>query len=256
MRAADDRIQRREGMQYLAQDDENIGLVPLAELLGLGTTRPGDDGTDIVVVAQEGRRVGFAVDAVLGEFDLATRPLDPRLGRVADLAALALMPDGAPVVLLDTEDLMRGALEHEREYGRLAGHDDDAARRHRRVLVVDDSISVRELVRQLLVARGYEVDVAVDGMDAWARLREWPCDLVVTDVDMPRMDGIELTRSIKQDPKLRALPVVIVSYRDRPEDRQRGLDVHADAYLTKADFQEHGFLDVVHHLIGDAEVGE
>jgi two-component system sensor histidine kinase and response regulator WspE len=91
-------------------------------------------------------------------------------------------------------------------------------------------------------------------MDAWARLRDWPCDLVVTDVDMPRMDGIELTRSIKQDPRLRALPVVIVSYRDRPEDRARGLEVKADAYLTKSDFQEHGFLDVVQQLIGDAEV--
>jgi len=195
------------------------------------------------------------VDAVLGEFDLATRPLDARLGRVADLAALALMPDGEPVVLLDTEDLMRGALELERRISRLTGRGEvNAERPHRRVLVVDDSISVRELVRQLLVSRGYEVQVAVDGMDAWARLREWPCELVITDVDMPRMDGIELTRSIKQDPRLRSLPVVIVSYRDRPEDRARGLEVHADAYLTKSDFQEHGFIDVVYGLIGDALV--
>ncbi|PZO10199.1 MAG: hybrid sensor histidine kinase/response regulator [Lysobacteraceae bacterium] len=254
VRAGADQIHRREGMQYLALEGNNIGLVPLAELLGLGSTRVGGDGTDIVVVSQDGRRAGFAVDSVLGEFDLATRPLDARLGRVADLAALALMPDGAPVVLLDTEDLMRGALERERQHERLAGQSEDsAAPRRRRVLVVDDSISVRELVRQLLAARGFEVQVAVDGMDAWSRLREWPCDLVVTDVDMPRMDGIELTRSIKQDPRLRNLPVIIVSYRDRPEDRGRGLEVHADAYLTKSDFQEHGFLDVVHSLIGDAE---
>ncbi len=253
VRAAPEQIHRREGMQYLAIEGLNVGLVPLAELLGLGATRARDDGTDIVVISQDGRRAGFAVDSVLGEFDLATRPLDPRLGRVADLAALALMPDGEPVVLLDTEDLMRGALERERALGRLQDPTDGTATRRRRVLVVDDSISVRELVRQLLSARGYEVQVAVDGMDAWSRLREWPCDLVVSDVDMPRMDGIELTRSIKQDPRLRSLPVVIVSYRDRPEDRRRGLEVHADAYLTKSDFQEHGFLDVVHSLIGDAE---
>ncbi len=255
VRAEAAEIQNREGMQYLTLNGENIGLVPLAELLSLGVTRPRAEGTDIVVVVQEGRRAGFVVDAVLGEFDLATRPLDSRLGRVADLAALALMPDGAPVVLLDTEDLMRGAMERERRHSRLAGRSEDGpARRRRRVLVVDDSISVRELVRQLLAARGYEVQAAVDGMDAWARLREWPCELVVTDVDMPRMDGIELTRSIKQDPRLRTLPVVIVSYRDRPEDRARGLEVHADAYLTKSDFQENGFIDVVYGLIGDAEV--
>lgn len=248
-------IHSRGGMQYLALNGQNIGLVPLAELLSLGVTRPHRDGADIVVVAQEGRRAGFVVDAVLGEFDLATRPLDPRLGRVADLAALALMPDGEPVVLLDTEDLMRGALEHERRHGRLAGRNEEApVGRQRRVLVVDDSISVRELVRQILAARGYDVRVAVDGMDAWAHLREWTCDLVITDVDMPRMDGIELTRSIKQDPRLRTLPVVIVSYRDRPEDRARGLEEHADAYLTKSDFQENGFIDVVYGLIGDAGV--
>ena len=251
-------VQARQGMQYLALDGQNIGLVALAEQLDLGESRLRSDHVDVVVVSQEGRRAGFVVDAVLGEFDLATRPLDSRLGRVTDLAALAVLPDGAPVVMLDVEDLMHGALDRERQLSRL--RDDEAAgatvQRRRRVLVVDDSISVRELERQLLSARGYEVEVAVDGMDGWSKLRDWPCDLVVTDVDMPRMDGIELTRSIKQDPKLRGLPVVIVSYRDRPEDRARGMEVRADAYLTKSDFQEHGFLDVVHGLIGDGEVRE
>ena len=251
-------VQARQGMQYLSLDGQNIGLVPLADQLDLGESRLRSDHVDIVVVSQEGRRAGFVVDAVLGEFDLATRPLDSRLGRVTDLAALAILPDGAPVVMLDIEDLMHGALDRERHLSRLREEEADGTtvQRRQRVLVVDDSISVRELERQLLTARGYEVEVAVDGMDGWSKLRDWPCDLVVTDVDMPRMDGIELTRSIKQDPKLRSLPVVIVSYRDRPEDRARGMEVRADAYLTKSDFQEHGFLDVVHGLIGDGEVLE
>ena len=250
-------VQAGQDMQYLAIDGQNIGLVPLAEQLDLGESRLLSDHVDVVVVSQEGRRAGFVVDAVLGEYDLATRPLDARLGRVTDVAAMAVLPDGAPVVMLDVEDLMHGALDRERHLARLREDEGGgAARRRRRVLVVDDSISVRELERQLLSARGYEVEVAVDGMDGWSKLRDWPCDLVVTDVDMPRMDGIELTRSIKQDPRLRSLPVVIVSYRDRPEDRARGMEVRADAYLTKSDFQEHGFVDVVHGLIGDAEVLE
>ena len=250
-------VQARQGIQYLSLDGQNIGLVPLADQLDLGESRLRSDHVDVVVVSQEGRRAGFVVDAVLGEFDLATRPLDSRLGRVTDLAALAILPDGAPVVMLDVEDLMHGALDRERRLSQLREDESaGAVQRRRRVLVVDDSISVRELERQLLSARGYEVEVAVDGMDGWSKLRDWPCDLVVTDVDMPRMDGIELTRSIKQDPKLRSLPVVIVSYRDRPEDRARGMEVRADAYLTKSDFQEHGFLDVVHGLIGDGEVLE
>ena len=107
-------------------------------------------------------------------------------------------------------------------------------RQRRRLLVVDDSITVREVERQLLEARGFDVDVAVDGMDGWNAVRTGRYDLVVTDVDMPRVDGIELVRRIRGDDRLANLPVVIVSYKDREEDRQRGLDAGASMYLTKA----------------------
>ena len=90
-----------------------------------------------------------------------------------------------------------------------------------RVLVVDDSLTVRELERKLLASRGYEVDVAVDGMDGWNTARAGQYDLVITDVDMPRMDGIELVSLLKKDPRLGSLPVMIVSYKDREEDRRR-----------------------------------
>jgi two-component system sensor histidine kinase and response regulator WspE len=250
-----DAVTSHEGLQYLPLEGRNIGLVPLAEHLGLGASSLVADRLDVVVVADEGRVVGFVVEAILGEYDLATRALDARLGRVADLAALAVLPDGAPVVLLDADDLLRGALERERARLRAGLAVESVAARRRRILVVDDSISVRELERQLLGARGYEVEVAVDGADAWERLRESSFDLVVTDVDMPRLDGIELARSIKQDPKLRRLPVIIVSYRDRPEDRARGREVHADAYITKGDFHEDGFVRIVRNLVGEAEEG-
>lgn len=244
-------IASAEGMQYLPLAGRNIGLVPLAELLDLGSTHAKQQQLDLVVVEHQGRLAGFVVDDFLGEYDLATRPLDPRLGRVADVAAVALLPDGSPVVLLDVDDLMRSALSRER--ATLATAIGAAAHpaKRKRVLVVDDSISVRELERQLLTGRGFEVEVAVDGLDAWSRLRDESFDLLITDVDMPRMDGIELTRSIKQDPRLRAMPVMIVSYRNRPEDRRRGLEARADSYLTKADFQDDNFLKLVHQLVGD-----
>lgn len=246
-------VASEEGLQYLPIGGRNVGLVPLAELLELGVTRSHGERIDVVVVEHQGRLVGFVVDEFLGEYDLATRPLDARLGRVADIAAVAVLTDGSPVVLLDVDDLMRSALGRARASlasTQRAASSDDSPRK--RVLVADDSISVRELERQLLAGRGYEVEVAVDGVDAWTRLRDEAFDLLITDVDMPRMNGIELTRSIKQDPRLRSLPVVIVSYRDRPEDRRRGLDARADAYLTKSDFQDESFLKLVHQLIGPA----
>jgi two-component system sensor histidine kinase and response regulator WspE len=118
--------------------------------------------------------------------------------------------------------------------------------------VVDDSITVRELERQLLETSGFLVDVAVDGMDGWNAVRSAHYDLVVSDIDMPRMDGIELVRRIKQNERLKRLPVVIVSYKDREEDRMRGLDAGADYYLTKSSFHDRTFLAAVQDLIGDS----
>ena len=161
------------------------------------------------------------------------------LGRVAVLAALgsidSLLTGGrlariawAPDVVITTE-----------------------TNKTKRILVVDDSITVRELQRQLLQSHGYAVDTAVDGMEGWNAVRLEPYDLVVSDVDMPRMTGIELITRIRAEDRLRDLPVIIVSYKDRDEDRRRGLDVGANDYLTKSSFMDDTYLQTVVDLIGD-----
>ncbi len=104
----------------------------------------------------------------------------------------------------------------------------------------------------MLVNQGYQVEVAVDGRDGWNAVRVGQFDLVVTDIDMPRMDGIELVTLIKHDPGLKKIPVMIVSYKDREEDRRRGLDAGADYYLTKASFHDETLVQAVRDLIGDA----
>ena len=111
--------------------------------------------------------------------------------------------------------------------------------------MVDDSLTVRELEKKLLQTRGYEVEIAVDGMDAWNVARTGHFDLVITDVDMPRMDGIEFVTLIKKDSNLKSLPVMIVSYKDRAEDRRRGLEAGADYYLAKASFHDEALLQAV-----------
>ena len=126
-----------------------------------------------------------------------------------------------------------------------------AIKTRKHILVADDSITVREMERKLLENRGYAVDVAVDGMDAWNTVRMGRYDLVVSDVDMPRMNGIELVRHIKQDARLQAMPVIIVSYKDRQEDRLSGLEAGATHYLTKSSFHDETFLKTVADVIGD-----
>jgi two-component system sensor histidine kinase and response regulator WspE len=119
-----------------------------------------------------------------------------------------------------------------------------------RVLVVDDSITVREVERKLLESNGYEVDVATDGMEGWNAVRLADYDLVISDVDMPRMNGIEFVRRIRQDNRLKSLPVMIVSYKDREEDRLKGMEAGANYYLTKSSFHDETLLEAVRDLIG------
>jgi two-component system sensor histidine kinase and response regulator WspE len=240
-----------EGQQYFSLDAERIGVVSAREVLGVEGAADWGDEISVILLGDRHARYGLAVDRFLGEYDMVVRPLDPRLGKVADVAAASLMEDGSPVLILDLEDLTR-SVETALKGGRLRGvsRAESAHVRRKRILVVDDSITVREAERALLQNRGYDVAVAVDGMDGWNALREGSYDLAVTDVDMPRMTGIELVTKIKADPKLNALPVIIVSYKDREEDRMRGLDAGADRYMTKSSFHDDTFVSAVADLIG------
>ena len=117
------------------------------------------------------------------------------------------------------------------------------------VLVVDDSITTRAMEKNLLEAAGFEVRVAVDGADAWAQLRSAPVDLVVSDVDMPRMDGFELTTRIRGDRRLADLPVVLVTALESREDKERGIEVGANAYVVKSSFDQSNLLDIIRRLV-------
>jgi two-component system sensor histidine kinase and response regulator WspE len=209
----------------------------------------------VVVLGEQHNRYGLTVDRFLGGRELVVQPLDPRLGKIKDVSAAALMEDGSPVLIVDVEDLVR-SMERLAATDRLTRVQRTAAdagqQRRKRVLVVDDSLTVRELQRKLLDHRGYDTEVAVDGMDGWNAARGGHFDLIVTDIDMPRMDGIELLTLIRKDAKLKSMPVVILSYKDRDEDRRRGLDAGADYYLTKSSFHDDTLLRAVVDLIGEA----
>jgi two-component system sensor histidine kinase and response regulator WspE len=240
-----------EGQQYFSFDGERIGVVSALEILDMPGKPNWGEEISVVLLGDRSTRYGLAVDRFVGEYEMVVRPLDARLGKVPSISAAALMDDGSPVLIVDVEDLTRSveALLHG---GRLRGlgRSETAQVSRKRILVVDDSVTVREVQRSLLRNRGYVVEVAVDGMDGWNALRTAPYDLTITDVDMPRMNGIELVAKIKADPKLHALPVIIVSYKDREEDRMRGLDAGADRYLTKSSFHDETLLSTVAELIG------
>ncbi|MCC3425480.1 MAG: hybrid sensor histidine kinase/response regulator [Microcoleus sp. PH2017_01_SCD_O_A] len=244
-----------ENRQYFTLDNQNIGLVTAYQVLELAAPPEKLDLLPVIIVSDRSSSYGLAVDKFLGERDLVVRPLDPRLGKVADISAAAFMEDGTPVLIIDVEDLVRSTdkLLAESQLQKVSKTEQTAeSTTRKRVLVVDDSITVREVERKLLENQGYEVEIAVNGMDGWNALRTGQFDLVISDVDMPRMTGIELVSQIKNHSALKSIPVIIVSYKDREQDRIRGLEVGADYYLTKSSFHDDTLLNAVVDLIGEA----
>ena len=248
-------IVQLEGRQHFWFQERHVGLVGASQLLQRPDAQAATDIIKVVIIRDRDTLYGVAVERLIGERTLVVLPLDPRLGKVQDISAGALLDDGSVVMILDVEDLFR-SVEKLLNTGRLERIDKrnrHAEQVRKRVLVVDDSLTVRELQRKLLSNRGYEVSVAVDGMDGWNALRGEHFDLLITDIDMPRMDGIELVTLLRRDSRLQSLPVMVVSYKDREEDRRRGLDAGADYYLAKASFHDDALLDAVVELIGGAQ---
>lgn len=250
-------IQILEDRQFFRFNNTNIGLVNIHDVLELGVHPPRDRALSVVVISDRFNTYGLVVDAFLGEYDLVVRPLDSRLGKVPDISAVAVMLDGNPVLIFDVEDLVHSidkmlSAKRLRKISSEVLVEEEPEATQKRILVVDDSLTVREMERKLLEHQGYLVHVAVDGMDGWNAVRTESYDLVVTDVDMPRMNGIELVRKIKQNEDLRQLPVVIVSYKDTEAHRMQGLEAGADYYLTKSSFEDDTFVNAVGDLIGEA----
>jgi two-component system sensor histidine kinase and response regulator WspE len=255
LKVSRDDIDSLGGRQHFNLDGRRIGLVTAHQILGADEAGLVGDQVPVIVVGDENQAYGIIVDRFLGERELVAQPLDPHLERVKDISAGALMEDGSPVLIVDVEDLLHSISKLISD-GQLATVRQSATavsiKARKRVLVVDDSLTVRELERKLLGNHGYEVEVAVDGMDGWNAVRSGRFNLVVTDIDMPRMDGIELVTLINKDPNLKSLPVMIVSYKDRDEDRRRGLEAGAAYYLTKGSFHDETLLQAVIDLIGEA----
>jgi two-component system sensor histidine kinase and response regulator WspE len=200
-------------------------------------------------VSDTSGRYAILVDRFLFQKDIVVRPLDPRLGKVKNVHAASILEDGSAVLILDVQDMLRSIdqLLSKKESG-----DIHEAVQRKKVLVVEDSLTVRELERKILAGSGYVVDVAVDGMEGWNALKTVAYDLVITDMDMPRMNGIELIKRIRADIKLNRTPVLMVSYKERPEDQAAGIQAGANRFLSKSSFHDKSFLNAVLELIGAA----
>lgn len=205
------------------------------------------DKLHIVVLSKGWDTVAFLVDEILGEREMVIKPLKPPLVSVRNVTGGTLTGNGEVIMVLDPASLVDSALGARGNWLNVKRPQEEKKALH--ILVVDDSITTRTLEKTILENMGYTVTVAVDGRKGWDALQGQMFDLVVTDVEMPLMDGFELTEKIKQSERFMHIPVVVVTSLARDSDRRRGIEAGADAYIVKGQFETRALLDVIEQLI-------
>ena len=229
-----------------------MSLVWLSDVLDMprknaaGVSR---DGAQALVLSLGSVRVAFRVEEILGEQEVLVKALGPQLVRVRNVAGASVLGTGQVVPVLNVPDLMQSAVKPMAPPLGPVAAEKGAAAKKQSILVVEDSITSRALLKNILESAGYHVTTAVDGIDAYTTLKTGTFDLLVSDVEMPRMDGFDLTARVRADKQLAELPVVLVTALESREHRERGIDVGANAYIVKSSFDQSNLLQVIGRLI-------
>ncbi len=245
-----------EGHDTVRYAGHPLTLVRLGDVLQLprAAAQHANERIPVVILAAAERRLAFAVDELFGEQEVVIKSLGRQLSRIGGIAGATVMGSGQVVLILNVSDLIKMAMHGERRAVFEAALEEAAlasdGRSQRHILIVDDSITTRTLEKNILEAAGYRVELATDGQEALNAIASNGLpDLVVSDVAMPRLDGFGLTQRIKTDPRTAHLPVILVTSLDSPEDKRRGIEAGADAYITKGAFDQNNLLDTIQQLI-------
>jgi two-component system chemotaxis sensor kinase CheA len=247
LRLGMDEIRSAENRETIQVDGQAASAVRLGDVLAIipGNTAPDPKRkVPVVVLAWAGEQIAFLVDEILDEREVLVKSLGRQLLRVHNIAGATLLGTGKVLPVLNVADLMRSAASMTPV---TAIH--EAEQLPKSILIAEDSITARTLLKNILESAGYRVQTAIDGSEALRVLGSESFDLVVSDVEMPRMSGFDLTAKIRADKRLNSLPVVLVTALDSRQDRERGADVGANAYIVKSSFDQGNLLEVVRRLI-------
>jgi two-component system chemotaxis sensor kinase CheA len=236
-----------EGRESLTHDGRPLPLAELAGVLGLPGPRVAMNGAarPALVLGSGNERVAFAVDAIHDECEVLVKRLRKPLVRLRHFAGATVLPSGQVAPILDVAALLKGA---RKVRPRPTAATPAAAQKSKRALVAEDSITSRMLIKGILESAGYEVKTAVDGLEAFSLLRSEPFDVLVSDIEMPRLNGFDLCTRVRADRTLAELPVILVTALAAREDRERGIDVGANAYLIKSELDQSDLLATVRRL--------
>lgn len=239
------------GQEALIYQNKPVALAHLADLLELppAPSTPGAEVTVVIVTVAE-KRLGLMVDGLAGEQEIVMKSLGRQLAKVTGIAGATVLGAGQVILVLHTADLIRLASQQRaRRVTAAAAPHGDTPTEQKRILVVDDSITTRTLEKNILEAAGYHVRTATNGEEALSMLAEDVPHVLISDVHMPRMDGLMLASHVKQDPRYKHIPLILVTSLDSPADKARGIQVGADAYIVKTSFDQRNLLDTIEQLV-------
>jgi two-component system chemotaxis sensor kinase CheA len=252
-------IRTVENRDTIMIDGEIVTAVNLGGVLGIGngenikSNKKNDSEShynflQLLVLAHDDRKIAFIVDEILEEYQILVKELGKQLSRVRNISGATVLGSGKVVLVINVADLIKSAMRKDVSLIELKGKEKETAKKYK-ILVVDDSITSRSLIKDIVGTAGYLVETAVDGVDAFMKVLIEEFDLIVSDVDMPRMNGFELTSKIRKEKKLFELPVVLVTALESREDREHGIDAGANAYIIKSSFDQSNLLEVIKKLL-------
>jgi len=240
-----------EGRDMILVNERPMPMVSMGAILDVPASEQLEQGESASVLALRGadRAVAFEVDMLYSEQELVLKPLGRELARSPYVAGAALLGTGDVIIVLDANDLVRKASGAALPRRRASIFTATPVQARMRVLVVDDSITTRTLEKNILETAGFEVYVAIDGVEAWSILSDMDFDVVICDVEMPNMNGLELTRRVKEHPQTKHTPVILLTSLGKPEQREAGLKAGADAYLVKSRFDQSELLETIQAVV-------
>lgn len=248
IRLTPDMVQLGGGRENVILDGRPIPLFHLGQVLGFPVKKEKSFPALIVSISEQ--RVAFVVGRVLDECEVVLKPLGHLLSRAELVSGATVLPDGHVALVLDPAACLR-ASRRGLQHGDIKMQSDLEMEplTRQRILVVEDTYTTRELIRSILVASGYDVETAVDGSEGWQKLQKNAFDLVITDIEMPYMNGFELTKAIRAEEHFANLPVIIVTGLEKESEKRQGLTVGAQAYLVKSAFNQMELLETVERLV-------
>jgi len=248
LRLKKEKIKTIENKATISMNGEIIPLVSMSKILELPVKESDSNNIKIIVFLIKRKQIGFIIDNIIGEQEVLVKNFNKQLSRVRNISGATILGSGKVVPIINITDIFKSSLKQKNSTV-ISQIREDNKSEQKSVLVVEDSITSRTLLKNILEAADYKVTTAIDGIEGFTKLKEGSFNIVLSDVEMPRMNGFDLTAKIRSDKETSDMPVILITSLSKREDKERGIDVGANAYIIKSAFDQSNLLEILDQMI-------